>query len=838
MSPAAATAVAVLALALVNVGVGLNSDGLALLSFKYAVVSDPLGVLESWDYNDSSPCGWTGVVCAAVRGDSQPRVVGLVMPGSQLQGSISDQLGSLQHLRHIDLSRNLLNGPLPPSLSNATELRMLSLSSNGFSSVVPSSLGSLPKLQHVNLSDNAFIGDIPVELTTAPALRFLSLSRNNFSGEVPAGFGTNAQPLEALDLSLNQLSGSLPSEIGTVHYLNLSSNRLSGPIPPELGRSIPMNATLDLAYNNFSGPVPQIGAFPNQEPQSFFGNPGLCGSPLNILCSVPTNAPNPANVSNQANAGTSPPAIAAIPETLPQQQQPTGGGSGRAEGQAKGSPHRSGGGLSPMKIAGAMVGGLALLSLASMLFIYGYQARRKEVQTSGPMANMPGDEKKKNPMENRGRWCCARAGGRWSGNEDDESASESTSSVSESEDEPGDQKPGHLVAVDGETTELEMERLLKASAYILGSSGTGIVYKAVLDDGTALAVRRIGSSSPYRMSDFENRIRVISKLRHANLARLRAFYLSPDEKLLIYDYAPNGSLAAFFHSSKSSYPSPSALWSLPTIVLPLLQEERISCTKKSFPSATTNFLFFKSFQSSCSCRFSVSLRKKTNGCLLVYQENWWDARLRVARGMARGLAYLHDKKYPHGNVKPSNVLLGPNMDPWIGDFGLDGLVRAEASIGSGSSAYFNSSRRSTLSQESLPHACRAGSLRSGASANHASHYQAPEAHQTLRPTRKWDVYSFGVLFLELITGRPVTEADVRLWEHGARAEDRNRALKMVDPGIRSELEVKEEGLLVCLRLGFACASSAPQRRPAMKEVVQVLERIPASSSFLPSSPYY
>ena len=103
-------------------------------------------------------------------------------------------------------------------------------------------------------------------------------------------------------------------------------------------------------------------------------------------------------------------------------------------------------------------------------------------------------------------------------------------------------KTGTLVTVDGER-QLELETLLKASAYILGATGSSIMYKAVLEDGTSLAVRRIGESGVERFKDFENQVRVIAKLVHPNLVRVRGFYWGHDEKLIIYDFIPNGCLA-------------------------------------------------------------------------------------------------------------------------------------------------------------------------------------------------------------------------------------------------------------------------------------------------------
>lgn len=98
------------------------------------------------------------------------------------------------------------------------------------------------------------------------------------------------------------------------------------------------------------------------------------------------------------------------------------------------------------------------------------------------------------------------------------------------------------MTVDGEK-QLELETLLKASAYILGATGSSIMYKAVLEDGTTMAVRRIGESGVERFKDFENQVRVIAKLVHPNLVRIRGFYWAADEKLIIYDFVPNGSLA-------------------------------------------------------------------------------------------------------------------------------------------------------------------------------------------------------------------------------------------------------------------------------------------------------
>ncbi|PHT35757.1 Receptor protein kinase-like protein [Capsicum baccatum] len=104
-----------------------------------------------------------------------------------------------------------------------------------------------------------------------------------------------------------------------------------------------------------------------------------------------------------------------------------------------------------------------------------------------------------------------------------------------------EQKTSELVMVDGER-ELELETFLKASAYILGASGSSIMYKVVLEDGTTLAVRRIGESGMERFANFENQVKLIAKLVHPNLVKIRGFYWGTKEKLVIYDFVPNGSL--------------------------------------------------------------------------------------------------------------------------------------------------------------------------------------------------------------------------------------------------------------------------------------------------------
>jgi serine/threonine protein kinase len=212
----------------------------------------------------------------------------------------------------------------------------------------------------------------------------------------------------------------------------------------------------------------------------------------------------------------------------------------------------------------------------------------------------------------------------------------------------------------------------------------------------------------------------------------------------------------------------------------------------------------------------------------------WEFRLKIAKGVARGLAYLHDKKHVHGNLKPSNILLGSDMEPRIGDFGLERLLSGDTSYKAGVSARNFGSKRSTASRDSFQDLAIGPSPSPSPSSVGVSPYHAPESLRSLKPNPKWDAYAFGVILLELLTGKVVVVDDMSQGS-GVLVEDKSRALRMADVAIRAELEGKEEALLACFKLGYGCASPIPHKRPPMKEVLQVLERIPASSS---SSHYY
>ncbi|KAI4387866.1 hypothetical protein MLD38_000257 [Melastoma candidum] len=664
----------------------LSSDGILLLSLKYSILVDPSSVLLNWNYDDLTPCGWTGVNCTEIYYPARPnvtsdwRVTSLSLRGAGLIGSIPNDVGMMEYLAALDLSSNSFNGSLPVTLFNSST-------------------------------------------------KYVNLSGNSLWGAIPSDFGSS---LEVLDLSLNQLNASLPANAAggtSLSYFNVSHNMISGRIPLGFASKFPENATIDLSFNNLSGSIPESSSWDDRKSDLFTGNAGLCGKPLRILCSVPSTLSTPPNSSATATAT---PAIAVIPK-------PTDSAAG-----ASSNPGNPIGRLRAGTIVGIAVGDLAGVGAIAIVILYAYQTRKSKLATASASDEMSkGAAKQKghcgqqptksDPIQSS---CpCLRAG-------KEETSEYSTTSESGDDNERKDsQELGVLTMVDGET-QMKADTLLKAMAYMLGSSASSIVYKAVLENGVTYAVRRIGECRVRKLKEFENAVRAIEKVRHPNVVRVRGFYWGKDEKLLICDYAPNGSLASVIANGYT-------------------------------------------WRNTSSSQAHLTL----------------EARLKIARGVARGLAYIHEKKLVHGRIKPSNILLSSEDDPLIGDLGLERLVCGFA--------------ESTNSSSSGP---QSGQLLRTASHKRVNNpYQPPEARESASPwTSKQDVYSYGVVLLELLTGRPVSDAEI-VW-------DRTRAMEMVEAGIREEAARGEEAYVACFEVGMRCAGSAPQRRPGMKEVAQVIEK--------------
>ncbi|XP_073288915.1 probable LRR receptor-like serine/threonine-protein kinase At4g37250 [Primulina huaijiensis] len=749
---------------------GLNIDRLFLLSFKYSILNDPLGVMKNWNHHDATPCSWNGVTCGTWgSGDAYFRVTGLSLAGCGLLGSIPATLGRIEHLRFLNLSRNSINGSIPSTLFRATELQIFDISNNLVSGELPELVGNLKNLRVLDLSDNALSGNLPRNLTSLQNLTSVFLQNNYLSGSLLGGFDS----VQALDLSSNLINGSLPPEFGgsNLAYFNISFNRISGEIPAEFASRIPGNATIDFSFNNLTGSIPESFLFFNQETKSYSGNPELCGKPLTNPCTFPSSIATQPN----ASIAESPPAIAVIPQfidSIPSDASREGAAAGN-------QPQRKENKLKIATILGIVVGDVVGICVVAAVFLHIYHLKKRKTTNNEAKegndfdwASSASSTEGQNWLKT---WPCLKKQQNSATEENEETSSDSshTSNLNKNHEMHATQekKKGELVTFDG-NQELEMESLLKASAYILGASGSSIMYKAILEDGTALAVRRIGESGVERFRDFQNQVRVIAKLVHPNLVRIRGFYWGAEEKLVIYEFVPNGSLANARFRKAGSSPS-----HLP-----------------------------------------------------------WETRLKIAKGVARGLCYIHEKKHVHGNLKPSNILFGPDMEPKIGDFGLERLVSGENSSKNGGSTRNFGSRRSTASRDSFQDFASGATPSPSPSAICVSSYQAPESLRSLKPNAKWDVFAFGVVLLELLTGKVVLTTDemgpgLIIGASTSAEEDKGKVLKMADAAVRAELEGKEEALLALFKLGYNCVAPVPQKRPSMKEILNALEKFSSSSYY-------
>ncbi|EPS72320.1 hypothetical protein M569_02431, partial [Genlisea aurea] len=803
--------------------------------------------------SSASFCTWPNVNCDS----ASAFVTAINLNSASLAGTLPAELNQLSHLKNLALQKNLLTGSLP-SFQNMTSLETIYLDNNGFTSVPPGFLMGLTNLQVFSISENfnlapwiipsyltqsanlvtfyasnaSVAGNIPDIFGSFPNLQNLRLSYNNLTGSLPGSFSgseiqnlwlnnqdvglsgsidvlANMNQLTQVWLQANAFSGGIPdlSKCTNLFDLQLRDNSFTGVVPPSLA-TLTALTNVSLQNNMLQGPVPQ---FPSRvsvtlgTTNSFcLDSPGPCdpqvstlleiagamGYPISLAESWKGNnvcqnwrfincdslgknvtivnmgkqgfsgsiSPAFANLTSLRNlilsgnnlTGTIPPVLSSLPQlqsidvsdnnlsgpipvfpsgvkfsysgNLLLGQNGGGNGSGApgssAGGSGKGTGVSSGGGgVSGGVIAGIVIG--IVLFLGVVVFVSYKCYSRRRVKTFNRVVQ--GSELVSKPTNGA----------------DDEVERQSSS---------GGDRRGELPILDGSKVTISIQVLRQVTdnfseGNILGRGGFGVVYKGELHDGTKIAVKRMESVSGVGtkgMNEFQAEIGVLSKVRHRHLVALLGYCINGNERLLVYEYMPQGTLGQHLFE-----------WS-------------------------------------------------ENG----YQPLSWKQRVTIALDVARGVEYLHSlaqQSFIHRDLKPSNILLTDDMRAKVADFGLvknapDGKYSVETRL--------------------------AGTFG----------YLAPEYAATGRVTTKIDVYAFGVVLMELMTGRkaldetvPDERSHLVTWFRRVLINKQN-LVKSLDPilGVDSGEGETYESICTVGELAGHCTARDPSQRPDMGHAVNIL----------------
>ncbi|KAL5218075.1 hypothetical protein ABZP36_018759 [Zizania latifolia] len=413
------------------------------------------------------------------------------------------------------------------------------------------------------------IGAIPPNtLGRLVSLQVLSLRSNRLSGNIPSDI-TSLPSLQSIFLQHNELSGDLPSFFSpSLTTLDLSYNSFTGQIPASL-QNLTQLSILNLSKNSLSGPIPDLklpslrqlnlsnnelnGSIPPT--LQIFSNSSFLGNPG--LCGPPL-----AECSTLPSPTPSPESSSPPPPALPNRGKKIGTGS----------------------MITVAVGGFAVFLLASVIFAVCICKRK---------------EKKDDGVDNNGKGAdSARV----------EKRKEQVSSGVQMAEK------NKLVFLEGCSYNFDLEDLLRASAEVLGKGSYGTAYKAILEDGTIVVVKRLKDVVAGK-KEFEQQMELIGRVgKHANLVPLRAYYYSKDEKLVVYEHVATGSFSAMLHGIKG-------------------------------------------------------IAEKT--------PLDWNTRMKIILGTAHGIAHIHAEggsKLTHGNIKSTNVLLDQDHNPQVSDYGLSALM--------------------------------------------------------------------------------------------------------------------------------------------------------------------
>lgn len=464
----------------------LPPDAAALLAFKS---KSDLGNKLSFLVNRSSiydnHCTWPGVQCS-----SESKVTRLVLEGYGLNGTFANgTLGRLDQLRILSLKGNSLTGPVP-DLSGLVNLKALFLGYNRFAGPFPTSIVSLHRLRTLDLSHNNFTGPIPSEINSLGRLYCLRLESNRFNGSIPP---------------LNQT---------TLRIFNVSRNELSG--------AIPVTDTLS-----------------SFDASAFSENPGLCGEVVRKECRSHLfffrGGPGPSSMAPAPAA----PAAPAVKGGQLDDQGFTLPGSGSGSSDSSALKFRKRATVVIWLVAGAFL----VIGFVAVLIVMKNKSRKMR---QGKILSTEKNSEvlvESNINENSSNVLNPI-------DQIENSNNELVAATTMSEEKVKKLgKSGCLVFCAGEAQVYTLEQLMRASAEMLGRGSVGSTYKAVLDNRLIVSVKRLDATKmgSTGKETFERHMDAVGRLRHPNLVPLRAFFQAKEERLLVYDYQPNGSLFSLIH---------------------------------------------------------------------------------------------------------------------------------------------------------------------------------------------------------------------------------------------------------------------------------------------------
>ncbi|KAJ8764957.1 hypothetical protein K2173_010422 [Erythroxylum novogranatense] len=766
---------------------------------------------------DLSSNGFTGNVPSKFcsMSNSSSALQKLLLANNYLSGEVPSELGSCKNLQKIDLSFNNLRGPIPLQIWNLPNLSDLVMWANNLTGEIPQDICvNGGNLETLILNNNLIRGSIPQSIGSCTNMIWVSLSNNLLSGEIPAGIG-NLVNLAILQLGNNSITGQIPPELGkcrSLIWLDLNSNNLNGPLPSELANQAGLTfagivSGKQFAFVRNEGGTSCRGAgglveFEGIRPERLENFPMVHSCPTTRIYSgltVYTFASNGSmiylDLAYNSLSGS-------IPDNFGSMNylQVLNLGHNMLTGSI---PYSFGGlkaigvlDLSHNNLSGFVPGSLGTLSFLSDLDVSNNNLSGP-IPSGGQLTTFPASR-----YDNNSGLCglplppCGSGGHQASFHGRQAKQSVAT---------------GMLIGISFFVLcifvlTLALYRLKRyqqkeeqREKYIESLPTSGSSSWKLSGVPEPLSINIATFEKPLRKLTFAHLLEATNGFSAESLigsggfgevykAQLRDGCVVAIKKLIhVTGQGDREFMAEMETIGKIKHRN-----LVPLLGYCKIGEERLLVYEYMKWGSLEEVLHYSS---------SKGGRGGCSGLL------GWSARKKIAIGSARGLAFLHHSCIPHiihRDMKSSNVLLDENLEARVSDFGMARLVNA---------------LDTHLSVSTL-----AGT----------PGYVPPEYYQSFRCTTKGDVYSYGVILLELLSGKkPIDPSefgdDNNLVGWAKQLVREKRSSEILDPELTTHNKSVEGELLQYLRIAFECLDDRPFRRPTMIEVMTKFKELQADS---------